>query len=264
MDKIKFKKAVIAAVSLAIASALIFAGCSAPASASATPAVTAAPAPPSSVMIDLEGNKILVDKLTVSATGSVKVMPDVAYVNLAVSTQNKKMKTAQSDNKNLMNAVYAALKNAGLTDEDIRTTGYNISPLYDYSTNKAVLYAYQVYNSIEITVKDLDKIGDYIDAAAAAGANTDYSITFDLLDKNGATNQALAQAMSIARSKADALAKAGGYTIAGTLEVTEGYSNYSPQYRYEVPAKAEDAASTPINAGQMEITATVTAVYQIK
>lgn len=270
------KKAMVFSVSVMIIAAMLLSGCStvpaanaaasgaqAAAGSSGTQAAPLIPAA-SAVTVDPEGNRIIVNKMTVSAAGTIKVMPDVAYVDLGVTTQNKDVKKAQSDNKGLMNALYTALENGGLTKDDIKTTNYGINPLYDYSTGKNVLTAYQVVNTVEITVKDLDKIGDYIDLAAAAGANTDYSITFDLLDRNASYNQALTKAMEAAKGKADALASAGGYTIAGVLEVSEGTYNYVPQYLSGAKNDAAGIAATPITAGQLDITANITVEYQIK
>lgn len=263
---IRFKKAIVLSVSAMLIAAMLLSGCSAvPVSKAETSGTNAAAVVTagSSETIDPDGNKIIINKMTVNATGTVKVMPDVAYVDFGVTTQNKDVKKAQSANKDLMNALFTAFQNGGLTKDDIRTINYGVNPLYDYSTGKNVLNAYQVVNTVEVTVKDIDKVGDYVDIAASAGANTDYSIKFDLLDRNASYNQALAKAMQTAKAKADALASAGGYTIAGVLEVSEGSNNYAPQYLNAAKAEA-DKAPTPITAGQLEITATVTAEYQIK
>ena len=190
-------------------------------------------------------------------------MPDVAYVTVGVTTQNKKTKDAQSNNKETMNALYAALKAAGLTEDDLRTVSYSVYPMYDYS-NGSKITGYEVTNMIELTIKDIDSIGDYIDIAAATGANTNYSINFDLLDESGVYNEALADAMSKAKSKADTLASAGGYEIINTLEITEGQNSYPTSYAEYSRAADDEKASTTISAGQMEITASITVVYQIK
>lgn len=267
MDKTRFKKAAVFTGVLMLA-AVIFAGCaSVPAANPINSPVSNVPAaqvtaPASGTPVDIEGNKILVDKLTVSATGSVKLMPDVAYVNVSVITSDKEMKKAQSANTNILVALNTALTGKGLTKNDIRTTGYNVGPLYDYTSGKAVRYAYQATSTVEITVKDYENVGDYAQIATDSGANVD-SVSFDLLDKDVATNEALADAMKTAKGKADALAAAGGYTITGVLEVTEGSYNYSPPQYYS-GAKDEAAGAPPINAGQMEITASITVIYQIK
>lgn len=215
-------------------------------------------------LIDLNGKEILANKLTVSASGSKKVMPDVAYVTVAVTTQNKVMKKAQSDNKDKMNALYAALKQAGLSEQDIRTISYSAYPIYDYINGGRDITGYQVTNSIELTIRDIDTVGDYIDIAAENGANTNYSINFSLLDNSGYYNEALAEAVTKARAKADTIAAAGGYKIIGTLELSESQGYYNPPYMYYDKAAESAGGSTPVTAGLLEITANVTIVYQIQ
>lgn len=280
-------KAVLFAVSMMLAAMLALAGCgAAPAVNAPVAANSAAPAanenaaaespaptatmtqesnPPAVKVIDIEGNEIIANKMTVSATGTKKVMPDVAYVTVGATTQNKSMSKAQSQNRDIMNALTAAIKTAGLTDDDIETISYSVYPMYDYTNGTGTITGYEVSNMIRLTVKDIDKVGDYIDVAAANGANTNYSINFDLEDSTQYYNEALANAMTKAKGKADAIAEAGGYELKGTLEITESQAYYAPEYReYDAAAKPmADEASTPVSAGQLEITATVTVVYQI-
>lgn len=215
-------------------------------------------------LIDLSGKEIVANKLTVSATGSKKVMPDVGYLTVGLKTQNKSMKKAQSANRETMNALFDTLKGTGLAQDDIRTVNYSVYPMYDYTSGSGKISGYEVTNMIELTIRDIDTVGDYIDIAAANGANTDYSVRFDILDKSVLYNEALELAVENAKGKADAIASAGGYKIISTLEISESQSYYSPPYdRYEM-AEADGAASTPITAGQLEITANVTVVYQIQ
>ncbi len=254
----------IAAVILILAFAL--AGCTAePASNTNVQSAQAPVLSAGDKLIDLSGKEILVNKLTVSAAGTKKVMPDVAYVTVAVTTQNKVMKKAQSANRETMNALYAALKTAGLTEQDIRTVNYSVYPLYDYSNGSGVITGYQVTNSVELTIKDIDTVGDYIDIAAENGANANYSINFGLLDNSEYYNEALAEAVTKARAKADTIAAAGGYKIIGTLELSESQGYYNPPYKYyDMAAESAAGAPTPVTAGLLEITANVTIVFQIQ
>lgn len=205
--------------------------------------------------------------ITVNATGNIKVMPDVAYVTVGVKTQDADMKKAQEANKQLMNDLFDALKKAGLTEDDMRTTNYSAYPMYDYTEGKDAITGYEVTNMVQLTIKDIDKVGEYIDIAADSGANTAYPINFALLDETQYYNDALADALAKAKGKADAIATSGEYKILGTLQVTEGGMGYVP-YRNEYLAM-DDAAdmggsTTPITAGELEVTANITVVYEIE
>ena len=260
--------------------AALVAGCTLPASAqksavtptaepsekveAAQPAAASAAPASEKVVVQLEQAQ---DKnsVSVNATGKVKVTPDVAYTTVGVVTQRKKMQDAQAANRELMNAVVKALKAAGLTDDDIRTVNYSVYPVYDY-TDGPKITGFEVNNSVELTIRDIEKVGAVLDAAAAAGANTSYSVRFDLLDKDPAYNKALTAAMEAARAKADTLAAAGKFTIKGVMSVSEGYSSTPVYYDYRPAAAMDEAAKEPtyINAGDMDITASVSVVFEIQ
>lgn len=271
----KYKKLIV--IVAVILAAALTAGCTLPASAqNSTAAPTAAPteaaqetvAPAVSasekIVVQLEEAQ---DKnsVSVNATGKVKATPDVAYTTVGVVTQKRKMQDAQAANRELMNAVVKALKAAGLTDDDIRTVSYSVYPVYDY-TDGAKITGFEVNNSVELTIRDIEKVGAVLDAAAAAGANTSYSVRFDLLDKDPAYNKALTAAMEAARTKADTLAAAGKFTIKGVMSVSEGYSSTPVYYEYRAAEAMADAVKEPtyISAGDMDITASISVVFEIQ
>lgn len=256
----------IAAAAIALIAAMAMTGCSAAPAAAQQPAANQPSIATQGVrLIDASGEEIIANKLTVSASGVKKAMPDVAYLTVAVTKQDKSMKKAQSANRETMNKLIGALKSAGLKDDDIRTINYSANPIYDYTSVSGKITAYEVMNTAELTIKDIDAVGDYIDIAAANGANASYSIRFDILDSSGFYNEALADAVGKARAKADAIAAAGGYGIISTLEISESQSYYYPQYgRYGMADVAAEESPTPVSAGELEITANVTIVYQIQ
>lgn len=217
------------------------------------------------VTVNLNDDDTPINSVTVSATGTIKAMPDIAYVTAGVVTQDKKSAKAQSDNSEAMNALMDALKAAGLTEDDIDTTGYSVYPIYDYSAGgNGKITAYEVTNTVRIAVRDLTRVGEVIDIAAESGANTNYSIEFTLEDADAFYNDALEKAMEEAKGKADTLAAAGGFAIGDVIQVSEGSTSYSPVYEY---AKAADdagvARETPVSAGELDVSATVTVVYSI-
>ncbi len=237
-------------------------GCAAvPAAQTNNPSIAAADN--GALVVQLEENPSK-NSVSVTANGTVKVTPDVAYTTVGVVTQKKKMQDAQTANRDLMNTVVAALKEAGLTDDDIRTTNYSVYPVYDYSGDTSKIASFEVNNTVELTIRDINKVGEILDAAAAAGANTSYSVRFDVLDKEPSYNQALTAAMESARAKADTLAAAGKFTIKAVMNVSEGYTSSSIYREYAaMEAPAADQA-TYVNAGDLDVTATVTVVFEIE
>jgi len=203
--------------------------------------------------------------VSVSATGSIDVAPDIAYVTAGVVTQDADATKAQRDNSAIMNALFDALKNAGLTEDDIETTNYSVYPMYNYDNNtgKSTIYGYEVRNTVRITVRELKRVGEIIDIAGQSGANTDFSIQFTLEDKDAHYNDALTKAMEEAKAKADTLAAAGGFTIVSVLSVSEGSYSYYPVYEYAAVAEADNVSRTPVSAGDLTVSATITVVYRI-
>lgn len=215
--------------------------------------------------VHMVDDTVAYNTVSVSATGTIEVMPDIAYVTAGVVTQDADATKAQSDNSEKMNALFDALKAAGLTEDDIDTTGYSVYPMYNYDNNtgKSQIYGYEVRNTVRITVQDLTRVGEIIDLAGKSGANTDFSIQFTLEDKDAHYNDALTKAMEEAKAKADTLATAGGFTIVSVLSVSEGSYSYYPVYEYAAAAEADNGSRTPVSAGELDVSATITVVYRI-
>lgn len=216
-------------------------------------------------LITLGENEKEPKSITVSAQGTIKVMPDVAYVSVGVITQDADMQKAQDNNAQAMNAMFEALKSAGLTDDDMRTTQYNAYPIYDYSSETKTIVSYEVTNQAELTIKGIDRVGEIIDIAVKNGANMTSAIRFALLDEQSSYNDALKLAVEAAKAKADTLAQAGGVNIIGTLQMMENSIGGQISRQYDMAAADEQlAGSTPISASDLDIQASVTITYEIE
>jgi|YelNatPaOPRAMG01_1025707.scaffolds.fasta_scaffold10178_3 uncharacterized protein YggE len=202
--------------------------------------------------------------ITVNGSGEVKAKPDVAYVTLGVVTQGVKAQEASEANASLTQKVTQALKSLGIADKDIQTSQYSIYPRYDNRPGKAqTIIGYDVNNTVRACIHDLTMVGRTIDASLAAGANNVQGVSFDIEKKDKYENEALADAVKNAKSKADVLASAAGVRIVGVQQIQEGTS-YRPVPIYAMRTMAMGAeASTPIAPGEMTITANVTVVYLI-
>ncbi|MCD4840754.1 MAG: SIMPL domain-containing protein [Methanosarcinales archaeon] len=203
-----------------------------------------------------------------SSTGTVTVSPDKAVVYLGVQTQSADATTAQQENAEKMDRIIAALKDAGIAEDDMETSGYSMYPMRSYEAEEPTITGYVVSNRLMVTVTDVDKVGDIIDTAVNAGANEVQSVSFTLSDdaRQDARSQALENAVEAARSDADTLAEILDVTLLGPVEVTtSGGSVVTP---YPVPYAAVDEAgyemrkSTSILPGDISVTAYVQMVYQ--
>ncbi len=208
------------------------------------------------------------DIITATGTGKVSIKPDVAYIQMGVMTINKDARKAQEDNKTTMNKVIEKLKSMGIDDKDIQTTSYEISPQYSYQDNKQILEGYQVENIVKVTVRDIDKVGDILDAAAREGINRSYGISFGVIDSDSVYKEALKKAIDNAKGKAEVMAEQAGVSLQKPVAIYEGTAPEKIYQRsgiaYDTIERASSVAAVPISSGELEIEANVVVVYQIQ
>jgi len=206
--------------------------------------------------------------ITASGTGSVMGTPDRAQISLAVETENPDVRVAQAANAARMSTVMDALIAAGIPKDALKTTGYNIYPVYEDTklTLTPKVKTYQVTNTLTVTLHDVSRTGEVIDIGIANGINQANSIRFFLSDEQNQVlrTEALKEATARAASDAQTVAAALGVSISSVKSVDIG-GGYSPVYyqNYAVSEKAVGGASTPIEAGDITVTATVTVAYLI-
>jgi hypothetical protein len=206
--------------------------------------------------------------MNVTGTGLVYLTPDVAYINIGVHTEQPTASEAVSANNTQTQQVVTALENSGVDAKDIRTTNFSIYPntQYDQQTGKPGSTTYVVDNTVYVTVHQLDKLGDLLDATVQAGANNVNSIQFDVADKSTAIQQARDQAVKDAQTQAQGLASASGVTLGNVQTIS--FTNNIPQPVMNVYSKSGGlnaaSAAVPINAGQLTLTVNVDMTYEIK
>jgi uncharacterized protein YggE len=197
--------------------------------------------------------------ITVSASGKVTVVPDVARVTLGVTITRPTVKAARADAAASMTKIIAGLKALGIADADIQTVGLNLYPQYSNGSSTRI-DGYTISEQLQITVRDLDKAGDVIDTATAKGATDVSGISFELADPDKAMNDARASAVAAARVSAQAMATAGHVSLGNVVAITDA-SPAMPIY-YGAARSAADSA-TPIKVGTQDVSVTVTVVFAI-
>lgn len=206
--------------------------------------------------------------LTVSGAGQISLKPDIAYVYVGVHTEKPSAAEAVSENNANTQKLIEALKAAGVDANDIQTTNFSIWQNTQYGPDgKPSGTNYAVDNTVYLTVRKLERLGDLLDAAVGAGANNINSIQFDVADKTQALSQARAEAVKTAKAQADELAAAAGVNL-GAIQSIQ-YFDASPSPVFQGKGMGGGGAASadvavPINPGQMQITVTVTLAYEIK
>lgn len=201
--------------------------------------------------------------ITVSGSGKVTVVPDVARVTLGVVMNQSTVKAARSSAAQAMTDIIAAVKNLGVTDADIQTSGLSLYPQYAPGSSSRVT-GYQINEQVTVTIRDLDKAGDVVDAATAKGATTVNGISFELADPAKAMNDARAAAVTAARASAQAMAAAGNVGLGAVVSMTDSsVSTPYPMYYGMAAGAASDAAKTPVQAGTQDVSVVVQVVFAI-
>jgi len=203
--------------------------------------------------------------LTVTGTGMVMLTPDVAYISIGVHTENVSAAGAVAENNAKSQAVAMAIKGFGVEAKDIQTTNFSIWPQDQYDDKGTKIGTiYNVDNTVYITVRDLTKLGDLLDASIRAGANTVNSIQFDVADKTEAISQARKAAVENAQTQAQELVAATGVKL-GDVQTISYYDSTPLSADYgKGGGGAMAASSVPISSGQYQLTTTVTIVYELK
>lgn len=204
--------------------------------------------------------------LNVTGTGYVNVTPDVAYINIGVHTEDPSAGAAMSANNEKSAAVMAALKRFGVKPEDIRTTNLSIYPMTTYDDQgQPSLQVYVVDNTVYVTVRDLEQLGELLDAAVTAGANNINSIQFDVLDKTVALTEARQAAVESAVAQAEQLAAAAGVELGPVQSISYYDSTPVPYYdSYAGKGGGGAYAAVSVAPGQLQLTATVNITYELK
>lgn len=226
------------------------------------PATASAPAAPAA------GQRTI----SVSGTGKVTVKPDVAHVHFGVMTKAETANEAQTKNAETFAAIEKVLKDTfQVAPEDIRTSGFSVHPEYQWveSRRESIIVGYTASHTVTVAYRDLDGLGKLLDAVSKAGANQVNGIQFGTEKSEAYELQAIEKAMANARAKAEAIAKAAGASVQGVLHVSQGTAGGAPPPIVYPMAKAELAAmdvgsSTSVQPGQLEISTTVSVVYEMK
>lgn len=221
------------------------------------------------IMADKENNQ---DRFSVTGSGTVYAKADIANITVGLKTGTKKTAaeaTAESTKK--MDAIIKSLKDLGIEEKDIKTTNYNLNPVYNWTEKQGqVLTGYEVSQNVGVKVRDLGKIGDVIAKTTEQGANQIGNVSFTIDDEYALKNQARELAITKAKEKAALIAQQTGMKLGEVKSVYESADNAVPVAAYtnakmEMSAGAGVALDAPtIQTGQNEIKVDATLVYEVK
>jgi len=209
-----------------------------------------------------------VPTVSVSGHGQVNVSPDTASVSIGIDVIQPTLGEAQEQATAQATTVIEALKAAGIADEDIQTAYFSVNILRDYSENgdPTQITGFEITNQLQITVRDTDMLGNLLDEAVNAGANSINDVTFYVDDQTAAASEARRLAVKDARTKAEELAAAAGLTLGPVIGIAEGtVSPMPPPMAAGAGGEmAKAQAAVPVQPGSSTVAVDVAMTFALR
>jgi uncharacterized protein YggE len=155
-----------------------------------------------------------------TGTAELKVTPDRVVIQVGVERQSATAKNAKDSVSQASRQILAALKKLNIEDKEIQTAYLYLQPMIDYRKGLRITN-FTAEQSLSVTIRDLSRLDDVMDAMMAAGANRISGIEYQTEDLRKYKDQARDEAAKAAREKAEALAKALGNQIGKTYSIEE-------------------------------------------
>ena len=198
--------------------------------------------------------------ITVSATGTAKVQPDIARISAGVVTEAATAREAIDRNNAGVTKFIDGMKKAGVGARDIQTTAFNVEPRYTQPKDgrPGTINGYRVVNQVRLTVRNVGRLGEILDEAIALGANQINQIAFDVGEPEQAQDEARKQAITKARQRAELYATAAGVNLGAVLRIAEGEGPSVPDGRMMM------RAAVPIEPGTRTLEIEVHVTYELR
>lgn len=203
-------------------------------------------------------------ELEVRGQAVLTVVPDTVAIRIGVAVERENEKDAQAEANAIIGDVTEAVLALGVPENQIATSGYSVSPVYDYLDSGRKLRGYSAMISLRVTVMDFALINEILDVSVKKGANDIGGLEYSYSEEGEVYKQALSEAIVAAKGKAEAMAETAGVTLNTLLALREvsqasAYVNSYANVAYDV-AESESR----VMAGEIQISANVVLVYEVK
>ena len=208
--------------------------------------------------------------INVVGKGELSITPDIAYLSIGVTSQAETAQSAQKANAAKMKKLNDLLKGTWkIADKDIKTTQFYVQPNYTYTEKEGQkVKGYTANHTIEVTYRDLAKVGQLLDEASTAGANNIENIRFSIENRDQFETQVIEKAMANATLKAGAIAKAANRQLGAVLVVSQGESSnpivYAQNEMLMSKASMDSSASSAVEAGEVKVSTQLSVQYELK
>jgi uncharacterized protein YggE len=159
----------------------------------------------------------------------------------------------------------AAVKEHGVEERDIQTAYFSVYPEMDYREGgSGEVVGYRASSSLNVTVRDITKVGDILDQATAAGANNISGVSFTVDDSDPIEDQARQEAIDDAYRRANDLARLMGVSLGDVISISEVIGGGPVPLAAERAVGMGGGGGGGIAPGELEITSQVQVTYSIQ
>lgn len=218
------------------------------------------------------------NSIPVSGMGEVVSKPDVATFSFTISEKAAKGVNAQEALNKKAEPTVKALKDAGISEDDIQTTNYSLNPVYEYPQNKMcvgsycppgnpVITGFEASETFTIKVRNLEKAADMLQIAGSNGVQNIRGLQMTVDDPSKLKSEARGKAIADARKQAEEIAKAAHLRLGKIISINEDGGAYPVPFYGDMAVKSEAVGNAPratIEAGTQKITSNVTVIFELK
>lgn len=211
--------------------------------------------------------------IQVTGQGKVSAAPDMATVHTGVVTQDEEAEQALEQNSERMEDVMKLLGRHDISDKDVQTSNFNVSPVYEAPPQsprggreqaERSIVAYRVENQVRVKVRRLSNLGEVLDELVSVGSNQISGIEFGVDDSSGILNQARSRAIRDAKSRAEVYAQAADSTVGSVQQISEQPIDEPPRPMATMQFARAESASVPVARGEQEFQVRVHVVYLLE
>ena len=220
---------------------------------------------------NIPSNNNYPEVVSVTGEGKASIAPNIASVDLTITTEGSKVETIVKTNTEKMNAVIEQIKSLGIEEKDLKTKNYSLQPRYEWTEfGTRIARGYTLTQTVEVKIRDFAKIGSVLETASANGVNSIGDLQFTIDDLEKAKSIAREKAIAQAKEKAKLISQQTGLKLKKITSIYEDNGAYPyPAYDSvgmggEFYTKAMSSVAPTIQTGEQEVTVRITLNYRVK
>lgn len=206
--------------------------------------------------------------MSVSGTGKVTAVPDLAMVNIGVITQGETPEAVRVASTQSMNSIISYLKGLSIDSKDIQTANFTTSPRYQYQSGKNTIIGYEANQTVSVMLRHVDvsqkQLETVLSQVTQVGANNIQGVRFSFSNEDDFKQQATKQAIEKAKQSAQQLTTDAGLKLVKLVNIIPAQTDSSIMPMAYAMAAKSNAITSDIEPGSQDVSSTVTLVYEVR